>query len=227
MAGSERAVGQAVLALPGDGPLPAHADYERHLAEMLIQVIEAARGRTFVLFTAHGMLRRVAERTRDRLASHGFPILVQGTVPRTELLNRFREAGNAVLFGNQTFWEGVDVPGSALSCVVIARLPFRVPSHPLERGRIEDLEKRGENPFVHLSVPQAALSLKQGVGRLIRTRKDRGVIVIADSRILSRSYGRTFLNSLPDFRRLEMPWSGIVEEVRHFFREAVTPEERS
>ncbi len=132
----------------------------------------------------------------------------------------FREAGNAVLFGNQTFWEGVDVPGAALSCVVIAKLPFRVPTHPLERGRIEEIERRGENSFRCLAVPQAVLALKQGVGRLIRSRTDRGVVVIADNRLHQKSYGRTFLSSLPDFSRHLGTRADVLREIDAFFADA-------
>lgn len=215
---------QGILGLPTDGPRPDEMGFESSFADMVRRAALAARGRTFVLFTSHRLLRRIVERVGPDLADEGLMVLVQGERPRSELLRRFREAGNAVLFGNQSFWEGVDVPGAALSCVVIAKLPFRVPTHPLERGRIEELEKRGENSFQRLAVPQAALALKQGVGRLIRSRTDRGVVVIADNRLHRKSYGRTFLASLPDFSRHLGSRDEVLRAVDGFFTDEISAE---
>ncbi|MFN0059589.1 MAG: helicase C-terminal domain-containing protein [Planctomycetota bacterium] len=208
---------QAVLALTSDLPAPDHSHFERAFAAHVIELAQAARGRTFVLFTSHQLLRGVASRVAGPLEQAGLPLLVQGTAPPSELLRRFRAAGNAVLLGNMSFWEGVDVPGDALSCVVIARLPFRVPTHPLELGRAEELEARGENPFVRMTVPQAVLTLKQGFGRLVRTATDRGVVVIADHRVSTRPYGRRFLESLPPCRVERGTAAEMVEVVRRFF----------
>ncbi len=208
---------QTLLALPSDLPPPNTAGFEAAFADMLQEILLAVRGRTFVLFTAHSMLRSVARRIGATLLEANLPLLVQGNAPQSELLARFRSAGNAVLLGNQSFWEGVDVPGEALSCVVIARLPFKVPTHPLERGRHEELTELGMSPFMKLSVPQAALALKQGFGRLIRTRQDRGVVVIADTRITSRPYGRIFLNSLPPCERLQGDQQQVLQRIQKFF----------
>jgi len=141
-----------------------------------------------------------------------YPVLVQGSAPRAELLERFRRLGNAVLLGTASFWEGVDVRGEALSCVVIDRLPFASPGDPVLAARIEALRRRGGNPFREIQLPQAVIALKQGAGRLIRGAEDRGVLVVCDPRLLGRSYGHSFLDSLPPMRRTRE-----LEEVRDFF----------
>ncbi len=210
---------QVLLGIPEDLPPPGSNAFAAAFSELLVDAIRAARGRTFVLFTSHWSLREVARRIEPRLRPFGYPLLVQGKEPRSELLERFRRAGNAVLLGNQSFWEGVDVPGAALSLVVVARLPFRMPNHPLEQGRAEEIEARGKSAFAHLALPQAVLGLKQGFGRLIRTRRDRGAVVIADSRVLKKSYGKRFLASLPECRRIEAPWSVVRGELETFFED--------
>ncbi|MCA8958966.1 MAG: helicase [Planctomycetes bacterium] len=211
---------QSLLAVPRDFPPPESRSFVPRFVELVRATVSHVRGRTFVLFTSHQMLRRVAGELQDEFERAGYPCLVQGTRPQSELLRRFRESGRAVLFGNQTFWEGVDVPGQALSCVVIARLPFRVPSHPLERARVEEIEGRGEAPFFKLTVPQAALTLKQGFGRLIRTTDDRGAVVIADSRVVTKPYGRRFLESLPEGRRVVADWREVDDAIARFFAES-------
>ena len=208
---------QTLLALPDDLPPPDARSFIPAFSDLVVDAVCAARGRAFVLFTSHETMRAVARRIEARLRPFGFPLLVQGTEPRTTLLDRFRRAGNAVLLGNQSFWEGVDVPGDALSLVILARLPFRMPNHPLERGRAEEVESRGKSAFAHLALPQAVLGLKQGFGRLIRTRRDRGAVIIADSRVLERSYGKRFLASLPDCGRAQGPWRMVRAELEAFF----------
>ena len=151
------------------------------------------------------------------MQAQGMPLLVQGEAPRTELLRQFVDSGRAVLLGNQSYWEGIDVPGAALSCVVIPRLPFKIPNHPLEQGRAEELESRGKSPFAHLALPRAVLGLRQGFGRLIRTIDDRGVVVIADTRIIKRPYGKRFLSSLPDCRRVQAEWDEVKSSIEGFF----------
>ncbi|MEM7262485.1 MAG: helicase C-terminal domain-containing protein [Planctomycetota bacterium] len=208
---------QAILGVPNDFPGPQDPRFPGRFAELVRESVRITGGKTFVLFTSHQLLRQIAGMLSGQLESWGFPCLVQGTMPQSELLRRFRDSGRAVLFGNQTFWEGVDVPGQALSSVIIARLPFRVPSHPLERARAEELEGRGQNPFAKLTVPQAVLALKQGFGRLIRTGTDRGAVLIADSRIVTKPYGRRFLDSLPDCARVIRPWPEVRAELESFF----------
>jgi ATP-dependent DNA helicase DinG len=139
-------------------------------------------------------------------------LLVQGSAPRNELLERFRELGNAVLLGTSSFWEGVDVRGEALSCVIIDKLPFASPGDPVWQARIDALKSRGGNPFVEEQLPHAVITLKQGVGRLIRDVTDRGVLVVCDSRLVSKSYGKVFINSLPDMKRTR-----DMDEVTAFF----------
>jgi ATP-dependent DNA helicase DinG len=161
-------------------------------------VLQASGGRAFLLFTTLRALRRAADFLRGRM---DFPLLVQGTGSRSELLERFRALGNAVLLGSQSFWEGVDVRGEALSVVVIDKLPFAPPDDPVLAARIEGLRSRGGNPFNDLQLPQAVLQLKQGAGRLIRDETDRGVLMLCDPRLVTRSYGRRILHSLPPMRR--------------------------
>ncbi|NCF99764.1 MAG: hypothetical protein GWP39_09690 [Planctomycetia bacterium] len=208
---------QVLLGLPEDVPEPDRSGYATKVNEIIIDSVRGAKGRTFVLFTSHRALRDCATKIRPVLQSLGMPLLVQGEAPRTELLRQFVDSGRAVLLGNQSYWEGIDVPGAALSCVVIPRLPFKIPNHPLEQGRAEELESRGKSPFAHLALPRAVLGLRQGFGRLIRTVEDRGVVVIADTRMIQRPYGKRFLNSLPDCRRVQGPWNQVRTAIESFF----------
>ena len=188
----------ALFYVPQGLPEPAHEAYTDRVLDEAERIIRACGGRTFVLFTSYRALHIAQRRLRD---SCGFPLLVQGSAPRNELLERFRELGNAVLLGTSSFWEGVDVRGEALSCVIIDKLPFASPGDPVLQARIDALRERGGNPFMDEQLPHAVITLKQGVGRLIRDVNDRGVLVICDPRLLSKRYGRVFLNSLPDMQR--------------------------
>jgi ATP-dependent DNA helicase DinG len=188
---------QALLYLPKGLPAdPNAAGYTDAVIDAALPVIEASGGRAFLLFTTLRALRRAHERLR----SLRFPLLVQGTGSRSELLKRFRELGNAVLLGAQSFWEGVDVRGEALSVVVIDKLPFAPPDDPVLAARIEAIRARGGNPFAELQLPQAVLSLKQGAGRLIRDETDRGVLMLCDPRLAAKAYGRQMLRSLPPMK---------------------------
>ncbi len=189
---------QALWYVPKGLPEPASPDYTAAVVEEAVPILESSRGRAFMLFTSHRALREAAELLAGRI---DFPLLVQGSAPKGELLNRFREHGNAVLLGTASFWEGVDVRGEALSCVIIDKLPFASPGDPVLQARISALRKRGGNPFMEFQVPQAAIALKQGAGRLIRDVNDRGVLVICDRRLLKRGYGQTFLDSMPPMAR--------------------------
>ncbi|HHH44944.1 MAG TPA: ATP-dependent DNA helicase [Gammaproteobacteria bacterium] len=188
----------ALFYVPEGLPEPNAADYTERMLDISEQIIRAARGRTFVLFTSYRALHTAQRRLQERC---DFPLLVQGSAPRNELLERFRELGNAVLLGTSSFWEGVDVRGGALSCVIIDKLPFASPGDPVWQARIDALKARGGNPFIDEQLPHAVITLKQGVGRLIRDVDDRGVLVICDPRLVGKRYGRVFLNSLPDMRR--------------------------
>ncbi len=188
---------QALLYLPKGLPAdPNSAAHTDAVIDAALPVLEASGGRAFLLFTTLRALRRAHEKLR----SIRFPLLVQGTGSRSELLKRFRELGNAVLLGSQSFWEGVDVRGEALSVVVIDKLPFAPPDDPVLAARIEAIRARGGNPFTELQLPQAALQLKQGAGRLIRDETDRGVLVLCDPRLGAKAYGRQILKSLPPMK---------------------------
>jgi ATP-dependent DNA helicase DinG len=201
---------QALLYLPKAlPPDPNDAGFTPALVEAVLPVLEASGGRAFLLFTTLRALRKANELLRGRLE---YPLLVQGTGSRTDLLERFRSLGNAVLLGSQSFWEGVDVRGEALSLVVIDKLPFAPPDDPVLAARIEAVRARGGNPFTELQLPQAVLQLKQGAGRLIRDDTDRGVLMLCDPRLLSRPYGARILQSLPPMKRTRE-----LEEVRAFF----------
>ena len=200
---------QALWFVPRGLPEPADPLYNAAVLELACELVGYSQGRAFLLFTSHRALREVADGLVGRIP---FPILVQGSAPRAELLRRFRDLGNAVLLGTASFWEGVDVPGEALSCVIIDRLPFASPGDPVLAARIEALRRRGGNPFAEFQLPQAVIALKQGAGRLIRGGSDRGVLVVCDPRLLRRSYGHTFLASLPPMARTRER-----EQVRAFF----------
>jgi len=180
--------------LPADPNDPAYTDA---VVEAALPVLKASRGRAFLLFTSHRALRRAHELLRDRI---DYPLLVQGTGSRSELLVRFRSLGNAVLLGAASFWEGVDVRGEALSVVLIDKLPFAPPDDPVLAARVEALREAGGNPFMEYQLPQAVLQLKQGAGRLIRDEDDRGVLVLCDPRLYTKSYGRTVRASLPPMK---------------------------
>jgi len=163
-------------------------------------LLELSQGRAFCLFTSYAQMKDLFERVRGRVA---FPLLLQGTAPRSALLERFKNTAGAVLFATSSFWQGVDVPGEQLSCVIVDRLPFAVPSDPVVAARVRALEEDGRNAFAEFQVPQAVLSLKQGFGRLIRAKTDRGVLALLDSRIRRMAYGKIFLESLPPYRITE------------------------
>ncbi len=184
----------ALMLLPDNLPLPNDSRYLQQLTDTVIPIIEANQGGTFFLFTSYRALRAVQVLLENRLTK---TLLVQGTVPRTELLQQFREDGSAVLLATAGFWEGVDVRGDALSCVIIDKLPFAPPGDPVIEARLNVLKKENKNPFMTYQVPQAVIALKQGVGRLIRDVSDRGLVVLCDPRLRTKPYGKQFIKSLP------------------------------
>ncbi len=200
---------QALWYVPRGLPEPSAPDYTEQAMAHLLPVIEASRGRAFLLFTSHRALRQAAAWLESRTE---LPLLVQGSAPKAELVARFVEAGNAVLLGTASFWEGVDVRGEALSLVVIDKLPFASPGDPVLKARLEAIRRQGGNPFTDYQVPQAVIALKQGAGRLIRDVTDRGVLVVCDPRLLRNNYGHTFLDAMPDFARTRE-----LERVLEFF----------
>lgn len=205
---------QGLLYLPEGMPDPASPAFIEAVVEQALTLIEASGGAAFVLFTSHRALGRAAELVRRDLgAEPPHPLFVQGEAPREQLLREFRAAGNGVLLGTTSFWEGVDVKGEALRLVVIEKLPFDSPDDPLVKARIAFLKAHGANAFAEYQLPEAVLALKQGVGRLIRSEDDHGVVAICDPRLTTRSYGRVFLASLPPFTPTR-----ATEEARRFLR---------
>jgi ATP-dependent DNA helicase DinG len=212
---------QALLYLPSQLPDPGAATHTNAVVDVAVPLIEASAGGAFVLFTSHRALQRAAQLLRDRWTELAdFPLLVQGEAPREQLLRTFRESGNAVLLGTASFWEGVDVKGDALRLVIIEKLPFSSPDDALTKARIEHLKANGGNAFREYQLPEAALALKQGVGRLIRSETDRGVVVICDPRLIDKPYGRVFRASLPP-----MPVTRAAADAEKFLRRiaGITP----
>jgi ATP-dependent DNA helicase DinG len=205
---------QALLYLPPQMPDPSAVTHTNAVVDVAVPLIEASAGGAFVLFTSHRALQRASSLFRERWAElSDYPLLVQGEAPREQLLRRFRESGNAVLLGTASFWEGVDVRGDALRLVIIEKLPFSSPDDALTKARIEHLKANGGNAFRDFQLPEAALTLKQGVGRLIRSETDRGVVVICDPRLVDKPYGRVFRASLPP-----MPVTRLAGEAEKFLR---------
>jgi ATP-dependent DNA helicase DinG len=200
---------QALLYLPPHMPPPRDPQFIAQAAERTRRVLEITRGRAFCLFTSYAQMREMHDRLLSQLS---YPLLMQGSAPRHVLLEQFRETPNAVLFGTSSFWQGVDVQGEQLSCVIIDKLPFAVPTDPITKARTDAITAAGGNAFAELAVPQAVIALKQGFGRLIRSLNDRGVLMLLDPRIQTTRYGVTFLDSLPAYRR-----TTDIADVERFF----------
>jgi len=199
---------QAMLYVPRDLP-PVNDGFSVAAAERVLELLAITNGRAFLLFTSHRALREAT----GRLAKLPYPILVQGDAPRATLVDRFRMTPNAVLLGTGSFWEGVDVPGDALSLVIIDKLPFAPHTDPLVAARMQQRAEAGEDPFAAIQLPSAAIALKQGFGRLIRRRDDRGIVAILDGRIVTRTYGRVFLETLPP----NLPRTSTIEQVKRWW----------
>lgn len=207
--------GQSLLYLPESLPPPNEPGFTEAAAEEIAAILEASAGRAFLLCTSTAQMRRFHELLAGRLP---YPLLLQGEAPRNALLERFRATPGAVLIATSSFWQGVDVQGEQLSCVIVDRLPFASPGDPVVTARIQALRNEGRNPFAEFQVPEAVLALKQGFGRLIRSSRDRGVLALLDCRIRTKPYGVPFLRSLPDF-----PVTGDLAEVRAFFAATAPP----
>ena len=193
---------QALLYIPQGMPEPREQTYAAKVIERAVPILNLSRGRAFILFTSHRALKEAAELIKEKI---DFPILVQGDAPRTELLENFRNTQHAVLLGTSSFWEGVDVKGQALSCVIIDKLPFAAPGDPVLQARLKKMEEQGGKPFMEYQVPEAVITLKQGIGRLIRDKDDYGVLMLCDPRLKTKSYGRVFLKSLPKMKQTSDP----------------------
>ncbi|HMC13182.1 MAG TPA: ATP-dependent DNA helicase, partial [Gallionellaceae bacterium] len=194
---------QALLYVPQDMPEPNSPGYTEAVVQAALPLLEASKGRAFLLFTSLRAMQRAHEILTAEFDRKGlpYPLMLQGEGSRNELLSRFREHGNAVLLGSQSFWEGVDVRGEALSLVIIDKLPFAHPDDPVLAARITELNKQGRNAFMEYQLPRTIINLKQGAGRLIRNETDRGVLMICDPRLISKHYGKRIWQSLPAFRR--------------------------
>jgi ATP-dependent DNA helicase DinG len=205
---------QALLYVPEGLPDPNAANYTSAVVNAVLPVLQSSGGRAFLLFTSLRALREATDLLTAGLRARDldFPVLVQGSGSKTDLLEKFRVLGNAVLLGSQSFWEGVDVRGEALSLVMIDRLPFAPPDDPVLAARIQQMAREGRNAFMEFQLPEAVINLKQGAGRLIRAETDRGLLMICDPRLIGKSYGRRVWQSLPPMRRTRSEADAI-----HFF----------
>lgn len=210
---------QALLAVPLDMPQPSHPDFNSAAFENIWKIIQTSRGQAFVLFTSYTMLQHCHEVLAPRLKEHRYHLFKQGEDNRQTLLNKFKTTERAVLFGTDSFWEGVDVAGDALRCVIIVKLPFKVPTEPIIQARTEAIVEKGGDAFIDYSVPQAVVKFKQGFGRLIRNRWDRGCIVCLDTRLVTKRYGEYFLNSLPSCGKAFMNGALLWPKMEEFYRQ--------
>ncbi len=208
---------RVLLAIAEDAPMPGSDRYVDYLVRFLGELLVLTEGRALVLFTSYRMLQSVHESLGPTLSAHGIPCLRQGDDDRTRLLDRFRSDAATVLLATDSFWQGVDMPGRSLEVVVLCRLPFGVPTHPVSVSRAEAIEHRGGNPFMELSLPDAVMKFKQGFGRLMRRAGDRGVVVVTDPRIVQKSYGALFVASLPETMRIDASAERLIERVESFF----------
>lgn len=209
---------QALLTVPIDMPSPLTREFNQAAAEKIWEIIQISRGNAFVLFTSYSMLNNCYHQILERLKHGRYHPLKQGDDNRDSLLRSFIEKDRSVLFGTDSFWEGVDVVGEALRCVIIVKLPFKVPSEPIIQARTESISAKGGDPFFEYTLPNAIVKFKQGFGRLIRNKKDRGCIVCLDSRLATKGYGKEFLNSLPPCQRLFASSEDIKKEMENFYK---------
>lgn len=209
---------QAILAVPTDIPHPSHVDFIKESSEHIWKAIQASKGNAFVLFTSYSMLKSCYERLIDRLKEGNYHALKQGDNNRQTLLNQFKSKDRSVLFGTDSFWEGVDVAGEALRCVILVKLPFKVPSEPVIQARTEAITAEGGDPFFDYSLPNAVVKFKQGFGRLIRNRNDRGCVLCLDNRILNKGYGKLFLKSLPECSLVFEESTTLYDRIEKFYK---------
>lgn len=209
---------QALLAVPTDMPLPSHPEFNQAAYENIWKAIQASRGNAFVLFTSYTMLQNCYDAISQRCTEQGYQIFKQGEASRQSLLSQFKKTDRSILLGTDSFWEGVDVAGDALRCVIIVKLPFKVPTEPIIQARTEAIMSEGREPFLEYSVPHAIVKFKQGFGRLIRHQWDRGCIVCLDTRLIVKGYGKLFLNSLPNCEKIFSDSTTLQKQMADFYR---------
>jgi ATP-dependent DNA helicase DinG len=209
---------QALFLIPTDFPSPQDPSFIDHAKPLIFEAIQATQGATFVLFTSYGMLNQCYQSLKEALQKAGYTLLKQGDSSRTNLIKMFKKTPRSILFGTDSFWEGVDIAGDALKCVILVKLPFRPPKDPLQEARNELILEEGGNPFLEHMVPTAIVKFKQGFGRLIRTKTDRGCVICLDTRLLSKFYGKLFLDSLPNCEKLFIKKEEIAKRLFHFYR---------
>ncbi|KIC72257.1 hypothetical protein DB41_KQ00220 [Neochlamydia sp. TUME1] len=209
---------QALLAIPNDIPNPLDSRFNLAAAEKIWECIQASHGNAFVLFTSYNMLKICCQVLQARLQQYKYTLFKQGDDNRQTLLNKFKKTDRSVLFGTDSFWEGVDVVGEALRCVIIVKLPFKVPTEPITQARTEAILAKGGDPFMEYSLPNAIVKFKQGFGRLIRNKNDRGCIVCLDTRLITKKYGQQFLNSLPPCQHIFIPSEKLREYMQNFYK---------
>jgi ATP-dependent DNA helicase DinG len=209
---------QSLLAIPTSICEPTHVDFPNQVQEHIMRAIRCSRGNAFILFTSYSLLKLCYSNLAEKLTKERYLPLKQGDMNRDELIRTFRNTDRSVLFGTDSFWEGVDVAGEALRLVIIVRLPFQVPTEPVIQARTELMEKEGKNPFYDYSIPNAIVKFKQGFGRLIRNKNDRGCILCLDSRLQTKPYGKLFLNSLPNCQRLFASDSELYKKMEEFYK---------
>lgn len=210
---------RARLLIPSDLPFPTHPTFLDAAQKTILEALKASRGRAFILFTSYDSLMRSYQAMESTLAAYHFTPFRQGEASRKALLERFQKSKRAVLFGTDSFWEGVDVPGEALALVIIVKLPFQVPSEPIVEARNEMITKSGGQPFMDYSIPQAIVKFKQGVGRLIRHKSDYGCVLCLDTRLIKKGYGKKFLESLPKMPVIAEPAHECIEKMDRYYRE--------
>lgn len=188
---------QMVVYLPKDMPNPSDKQFMDEVGEFLKAQLVASKGKSFVLFTSYQALNYVYYTVRDELKKNGIDIFVQGMAPRSHMVDMYKNGQNPVLFGTDSFWEGVDIKGDQLSNVILVKLPFKVPSDPVTEAIIENIQAQGKNPFIEYQIPEAVIKFKQGIGRLVRSKTDKGTVTVLDNRVITKKYGKYFLDSVP------------------------------
>jgi len=208
---------QVIVGIPLDIPTPEKKEFSESIEQLILKSVVISNGRAFILFTSYGLLNLIYARIESQLTGMGFNVLKQGAENRHVLLEKFKQDKTSILFATDSFWEGVDVQGEALESVIITKLPFKVPTEPVVEARVEAIQKKGGNPFLEYSVPQAVIKLKQGFGRLIRSNTDRGSILILDKRIIEKYYGKIFIASLPNGQLITGEQNVVFQKIKQFF----------